>query len=185
MKPPTNQWISQLMAALVVAVSLGLVAYELKQSRDIAATELTLSTQARDAEQSLFLVRPEIYASAREKLLDGAEPSELTTEEHFAYWTIVDVRRQIFDSIHLLYTKGLVVEGEWEQTRGYLKHMIQHDPFWTEVVDPETYYGRPEMLAELREIWAEIEAENPEFRRPKLRQKRKAEADNMKAATGG
>jgi hypothetical protein len=149
-----------MMAAIVVAASLGLVAYELKQSRDIAATELTLSTQARDADQSLFLVRPEIYASAREKVLDGAEPSELTSEEHFAYWTIVDVRRQIFDSVHLLYTKGLVAEGEWEKTRAYLKHMIQHDPFWAEITNPESLFGRPEMLAELREIWAEIETGN-------------------------
>ena len=163
---PVYQMISQMMAAIVVAASLGLVAYELKQSRDIATTELTLSTQARDAEQSLFLVRPEIYASAREKLRDGAEPSELTSEENFAYWTIADVRRQIFDSVHLLYTKGLVAEGEWEATRAYLKHKIQHDPFWTEVADPEGIIARPEYLAELREIWAEIEAENPQWMRP-------------------
>ena len=157
---PIYQWMSQIMAAMVVAVSLGLVAYELKQSRDIAATELTISTQARDAEKSLFLVRPEIYASAREKLIGGAEPSELTTEEHFAYWTLVDVRRMNMDSVHLLYTKGLVAEGEWEMHRGYLKHMLQHNPFWAEVFDPDSFFGRPEMLAELREIWAEIGAEN-------------------------
>ena len=166
MKLPPYQLISQMMAALVVAASLGLVAYELKQSRDIAATELTLSTQARDADQSLFLVRPEMYASARDKLLNGAEPSELSTEEYFAYWTIVDVRRQIFQSVHLLHTKGLVTEGEWEATRAYLKHMILNNPFWAEVVDPESLTSSPEYLAELREIWAEIDAENPQWRRP-------------------
>ena len=148
------------MAALVVAASLGLVAYELKQSRDIAAAELTISTQARNAETKLFLVRPEIYASAREKLIEGIE---LTTEEAFTYATVIDVTMMNIDSVYLLYTQGLLAEGEWQAWRMFIKHQIKHNKMYREALKPEFIATRPEMLLEIQEIWEEVEAEGTKF----------------------
>ena len=160
MKAPAYQWISQMTAAIVVALSLGLVAYELKQSRDIAAAELTLSTQSRNADIQLFLVRPEIFASAREKLIAGVELNQLSTEELFAVGTVAEVTMMNIDSVYLLHTKGLLAEGEWEAHRRGLKRNIKQSKVYREVANPDLIETRPEMLAELQSIWDEIEAEN-------------------------
>ena len=53
MKLPTYQFVAQIGAAFAVVASLGLVAYELKQSRELAIGELALSVY--EAETNLYL----------------------------------------------------------------------------------------------------------------------------------
>ena len=157
MKLPTYQWIGQIFAVMSVVISLGFVAYEMKLSRDIAITELTVSTQARGVDAQLALVRPEAYASARANLISG---SELSDEELFAYNTMIYVEMANADSVHMLYTMGLLAEGEWLAHRRIIKFKIKNSEVYREALKPESIATRPEMLEELQGIWDEIEAES-------------------------
>ena len=67
MKLPTYQFVAQMGAAFAVVASLALVAYELKQSRDLAVGELALSVYELEASIYLELLVPsrDIRASAK------------------------------------------------------------------------------------------------------------------------
>jgi hypothetical protein len=156
MKLPTYQWIGQIFAVVSVVISLGFVAYEMKLARDIAIAELTVSTQSAALEIKLALLRPEVYASARAKLISG---SELSDEEISEYSTVIDLEMANMDSVHMLYTMGLLAEGEWLAYRRYLKFKIKNSYIFREAAKPENLATRPEMLAEIQGIWDEIDAE--------------------------
>ncbi len=68
MKLPTYLFVVQMGAALAVVVSLGLVAYELKLSRDMAIGELALSVYLAEANQYHAVLDSESYNRAAYKL---------------------------------------------------------------------------------------------------------------------
>ena len=64
MKLPTYQFVAQMCAAIAVVGSLGLVAYELKQSRDMAVAELMLTTYMEEKDIFLAVADIDAYNSA-------------------------------------------------------------------------------------------------------------------------
>jgi hypothetical protein len=114
----TGQWLGQMGAALGVIISLCLVAYEMKQARDLAMAELYLERSALLSDLSRALYTPEmlhaalIQAEKREEDLTFTQATVL--QEHLFRTAIY------FENQHYLYASGLVTEEEWGATRDLL-----------------------------------------------------------------
>jgi hypothetical protein len=76
MKLPTYQWIGQMMAALGVVLSLVLVAYELKLSRDTARADVYQQSASMTMEYQAALLANESYQEALFRM--AKEPSALS-----------------------------------------------------------------------------------------------------------
>jgi hypothetical protein len=87
MKLPTYQFVAQIGAAFAVVASLGLVAYELKQSRDLAVGELALSVYDAEADLYLTILDAEAYNRGIYKMESNG--GELTWDERKNYWRVM------------------------------------------------------------------------------------------------
>ena len=155
MKPPAYQWIGQMLAATAVAVSLGFVAFELKQSRDVAIAELTLSLQAVTRDSWLVGLDSDIYNAALIKLNKG---DELTPVE-------LDIANRAFNAANTisqtkfhLWNLGLLSEGEWEWEVKRIKAYMAEpdaDSWW----DIENWGANENYLQMLRELKAQVRME--------------------------
>ena len=111
MKLPTYQFVAQMAAAFAVALSLGLVAYELKQTRDMAVGELALSVYEAESSVYLEVLDAEAYNRAVYKLENGDE--ELTWAERKNLFRIIMAANGITIAKFELWRLGLLSDAEW------------------------------------------------------------------------
>jgi hypothetical protein len=81
MKMPTYQWIGQMLAALGVVLSLALVAYELKLSRDMARADVYQQSAAMTMEYQANMLSNESLQPALEK--HRQDTSQLSKREFY------------------------------------------------------------------------------------------------------
>ncbi len=158
MVKPTYQFVAQMFAAIGVIVSLGFVAYELKQSRDLAIAELNISQSYGIGELFLSLLEQEHYFSAQKKLAGAG--GELTWEERRALDLVHRYAMNIRHNNWLLDEMGLALAGEWEASEESIKE---------EMADPGHYEawmttlrgtgGSPAWKQRLLELWVEVHGE--------------------------
>ena len=134
MRLPTYQWLSQMMAALVVATSLGLVAYELKLSRDVATAELTLSSLTAKTDLIMAAFDADGYNRALFKLQDG---DALTREEENEYRRMMRMVGHQWASQFILYEMGLLAEDEWENRLVDIYSLLHNSSHYREYFVPE------------------------------------------------
>ncbi|MEP5567912.1 MAG: hypothetical protein ABJN62_08765 [Halioglobus sp.] len=115
MKTPIYQWIGQMLAAGGVILSLALVAYELKQSRDIAIAEVYQARSAIWVDYAVSLYSPEQYESAVVKLDDPSQT--LTAFDNEVMDNVASVTFTYFENLHFQYQQGLITEEEWISTK--------------------------------------------------------------------
>jgi hypothetical protein len=162
MKLPTYQFIAQIAAAFAVVASLALVAYELKQSRDLASAELTISVLALEMDKYELVMDVEVYNQALEKVFMDTPFLELSTMERHNLWRFYMMDLSHWELKHLLFENGLLVEGEWEATRNIIKAEWASRPYLT----PRSgnFDSRRSAFAEeMMSIWEEWKAEHPDI----------------------
>ncbi len=152
----TYQLLAQLGAAFAVVASLGLVAYELKQGRDVAIAELTLSVYQAETQQFLSVLDAEAYRSGAYKIEVSGE--ELSWDEKKNIDRVFMGYNGITVSKYQLWKLGLLSDGEWEWEIEKLKEYWTESDLWLETL----YKGaqrNPHFLKMLDSVVAEWEAE--------------------------
>jgi hypothetical protein len=114
MKLPNYQWLSQMAAASAVVVSLGLVAYELKQSRDLAEAEIYQQRTGQWLDIILSRYSAEQYRDAMNRV--RFDPKSVTREDEGVLRDAMYARFTFYENIHFQYQLGLLSGEEWEAT---------------------------------------------------------------------
>lgn len=150
MKRPTYQWLGQMFAALGVIISLCLVAYELKQSREAALAEVYQSRAAMDVD-----IQTSLYASETlQPLFNKIDRGEgLTREEHryMLHWGIANFVAR--ENAHYQYSIGLLPETEWEGQRASMEFLLSL-PCFSEYFRYSAPSWRREFLDDVEDIVA-------------------------------
>ena len=121
----TLSW-QQALGFIGVIVSLLFVAYELKQSRDIATAEMYLNTKQLEFEALSLMLTPEMVRPVINKLASG---EELLPRERVILHEFSDVWLDISDSIHFQYQMGLVTREVWEAERAQIRDLLKIECF--------------------------------------------------------
>lgn len=160
MVKPTYQFIAQMFAATGVIISMGFVAYELKQSRDIAIAELNLEQSYATAEFFLTLIDAEAWRSAEIKRVVSGE--ELNLEERQAIVTAYVHTQMLRNNNWMLNELGLGREGEWSASEEEIKADMA-DPIYFEywMWAFSSPLGEPAWNQRLRDLWVEVHGEPP------------------------
>ncbi|MEP6390336.1 MAG: hypothetical protein ABJ056_10480 [Halioglobus sp.] len=156
MKIPTYQFVAQMAAAFAVVVSLGLVAYELKLSRDLGMAEMMLTRINSDNDLTVALMGIDSFNSAVEKIHETHE--ELTWQEQNTYDKAVNAWIWSWYADFNLWNMGLLTQEEWDLNERMIKDMIA-DPRFSKYIDPTLdNYANVSFIEKLRELWDEVEA---------------------------
>ncbi|TDG12853.1 hypothetical protein E2F43_14940 [Seongchinamella unica] len=156
MKLPTYQFVAQMAAAAAVVISLALVAYELKLSRDTAVGELAVSVHELEASVYLEVLDVAEYNKAIYKLENNEE--ELTWSEHKNLFRIVMTSTGIATAKYELWKLGLLSDAEWEWEVRKIKDNWSNLEIWRELMYSGNYKN-DEFIQLLDEITTEWEAE--------------------------
>lgn len=116
----------QALGFIGVIVSLLFVAYELKQSRDIAIAEMYLATTQLEFEALSLMLTPQMLRPALDKFGSGDAllPGERAILHQFS-----DVWLTISDVIHFQYQMGLVTKEVWEAERAQIRALLAIECF--------------------------------------------------------
>ena len=149
-------------AALAVVVSLGLVAYELKQSRDMAIGELTLSVYLAEANQYHAVLDSESYNRAAYKLEVSGE--ELTWDEGKNLSRVMMSSHGIAIAKFQLWKLGLLSDGEWDWEMEKIKENWAENDLWRETMYGGNYKNEHflKMLDKITAEWELEKAATPE-----------------------
>lgn len=158
MKQPTYQWLGQMLATLGVIMSLLLVAYELKQSRDIAVADLTMRVmQSEKQERILGVLDVDAYNQAVKKA-DRGEYEQITPWEQRNLSRIDLARMHNFDMAHMLWEMGLLEHEDWLFIRQDVQNLF-NNPMWVEQFNfpwsRADYQGRKSFVDELNKMYQE------------------------------
>ncbi len=156
MEDTTYQIFTQLGAAFTVVVSLAMVAYELKQSRDVAKAELTLSVYQAEANQYLTILDQDAYRSAVYKTEVSGD--ELTWDEKKNLSRVFIAYNGITASKYQLWKLGLLTDGEWEWELEKVKGNLAESELWHDAMF-QGNYRNPHFLQVMDGVKAEFEAE--------------------------
>jgi len=159
MVKPTYQFIGQMLAALGVIISMGMVAYELKLSRDVAIAELMQEQYHAYSQTYMDVLDVEAYNRAAYKFEVSGE--ELTWAER-KNSDRVDIRTLfIFMGQFHLWEMGLLKDGEWEDTEQDIKAMLASDTTTSELWKEFMLEKSGSFDKRLRELWVEVRGEEP------------------------
>ncbi|MEP0202971.1 MAG: hypothetical protein ABJ084_10240 [Halioglobus sp.] len=145
-----------MLAAFGVIFSLGLVAYELKQSRDTAAAELSMSLISERREIFLAALEPDALNSALDKLKTGKEWTDVERRNYYRYQdSFIGLYHQAF----ILWSTGLLASGEWEGTKKEIIRNFETIPRWREdYTSTKIDIGSDAFKLEMGALLAEAEA---------------------------
>lgn len=117
------KWLGQLLATLGVVISLSLVAFELKQGREVAMAQIYQERTAIVSNQILETMGIEAFQQARNNRFAKRPLSELEQ------WLLDDdqlLSLLYFDNTHYQYTLGLIPEEEWLVVLDAVKNEARH-----------------------------------------------------------
>ena len=160
MKLPSYQWIGQMLAASGVVLSLVLVAYELKLSRDTAKADIYQQSAAMTMEYHASLLANEPFQEALYK--QYGESSELSHKEIFLIVDAMDGWMWQKEAQYYQYQIGMSDAVEWANHRRQIKKIggaICYREWWNR---SGKYAVRDDFAAEVEQAWADLpESECP------------------------
>ena len=162
MKLPSYQFVAQMGAAFAVVVSLGFVAFELKQARDVATAELAISVIQMEIETRLAVLDVESYNSGIYK--EEVSGEELTHMERTNRYRVTDTNILRWSAKHVLWSFGLLPDGEWEHTKETILTSWNYQPdirLTPSQEVPNERFGRESWQLEIIRLWDKWKAENP------------------------
>ncbi len=156
MKLPPYQFVAQMGAAFAVVASLGLVAYELKQSRDLAVGELALSVYQSESSLYLDILDTDAYNRAIQKLESNED--SLTWAEEKNLQRIIMASNGITIAKFQLWRLGLLGDSEWDWEVQKIKINWSELPQWRDTMYAGNYQNA-DFIKMLDSITAEWEAD--------------------------
>jgi hypothetical protein len=159
MKLPAYQFLAQMSAALAVVVSLGFVAYELKQSRDLAVAELLQETYLARAQTNIYVLDVDAYNSAYYK--EAVSGEELTWLEKKAFDRVMQYEIALIATEFHLWEMGLIRDGEWEEREAMIKFYMTPDHPYSEFWNAEEWDGYWNFRRRVQELWLEVNGGQP------------------------
>ena len=157
MKLPTYQFIAQMSAAFAVIVSLGFVAYELKQARDIALAEIYQQRSMMAIELTMSLYTAEQVQTAFAEM--RSDNPQLTEAQRDVLENQLDATFVYYENVHFQNQLGMVTEEEWLSTRQLIKGRFRLpcvEAWWNRRIDKSTY--RSSFVSAVEEILSSMEA---------------------------
>lgn len=152
MKLPTYQWFGQMLAATGVIISISLLAYEMKLSRDVARADVYSQSTAMDMALVLSTIPSEqIRAIAGKQLRDEV----LSKEETYLYFDYVDAWVIAAENGFYQYQLGLQGEDAWSAKRWQLKSQVA-SPCYREIFNKSREGYRKDFVVEVEAILADI-----------------------------
>jgi hypothetical protein len=159
MKLPTYQWIGQMLAATGVIISLALVAWELKQSRDLGMADLYHQTAAMTMEFESSAYQDERLWAARSQFWE--DPSKASRDQQYLLNHYFDVWMMNKESIFYQHRIGVSPDKEWK-SHEYIIGSIGEAPCykrrWNKHKSREFH---EDFVAEVNRIWVNIPDECP------------------------
>jgi hypothetical protein len=150
MKLPTYQWFGQMFAATGVIISISLLAYEMKLSRDIAAADVYQQRTAMDISLALSSLPVEkIYAVLEKERRDEA----LNEEEARLLVIHADIWMFSVENGFYQYRLGLQDEEDLSVLRWQLKRFLA-TPCYREVFNKSRQGFREDFAAEVDAVLA-------------------------------
>lgn len=160
MKLPTYQWIGQMMAALGVVLSLVLVAYELKLSRDTARADVYQQSASMTMEYQAALLANEAYQEALFRM--AKEPSALSEREIYLVADAMDGWMWQKEAQYYQYQIGMSDEIEWSNHQRQIRRIgevVCYQRTWSRWGKASV---RDDFAIEVERIWADLpESECP------------------------
>ncbi|MEP5567584.1 MAG: hypothetical protein ABJN62_07110 [Halioglobus sp.] len=159
MKLPTYQWIGQMLAATGVIMSLALVAWELKQSRDLGMADLYQQTAAMTMEYQSSTDQNEPLLAAR--LQYWEDQSKVTEKQLLRILHFADGWMLSKESIFYQNRIGVTPHNEWashEYTLGSIGEFPCYIRRWNKHKSREFH---ADFVEEVNRIWANIPDECP------------------------
>ena len=175
MRKPSIQWLAQMGAALGVIISLGLVAFELNQSRQLAMAQLYLDRSALLSEWVSDTYDAEMLHSANNQAIEN--PQALSVSDIYVLEMHTTQRFVYFENQHYLYQNGLITEEEWLAGRHLMANLLY--PCWARTWEiasgnwRETFADEVQALIDEKEINA-ADCELPTLETAIERQKERA-----------
>lgn len=158
MKLPTYQFVAQMAAAFAVVASLGLVAYELKLSRDIAKADVYQQNVVMDQNVALQLFDVEAFREAARKHHLG---EELSIMELHLFVRRADMSMLNAENVFFQHKLGLLDEEDWSVWAYAMKWMLT-TPCYREFFEAKRDGYRKEFAAEIDKLYAKLpEADCP------------------------
>jgi hypothetical protein len=152
MKLPTYQWFGQVLAATGVIISISLLAYEMKLSRDIASADIYQQRVAMDISMLLNRQPTELVYEVYGKLSRG---EELNKEETALHVDVVEGWITSKENVFFQHQLGLLDDKEWIVQRFNLKNFLQTHCYW-EFYNSNRQGYREDFAAEIDAIYTEI-----------------------------
>ena len=153
MKLPTYQWFAQMLATMGVIISISLLAYEMKLSRDIALADVYQQRVAMDLSYRLHLLDSKEVVAASEKLRRGQEV--LSERETGILVNDADVAVMGAENAFYQYQLGLLDEEEWMVWRHNMKWMLE-TPCYRSYFNFHREGYRKEFAEEVDSLYVEI-----------------------------
>ena len=128
MKLPTYQFVAQMGAAFAVVVSLGFVAYELKQARDIALAEIY-------QQKSALIVDLNMSAAEYPELLEAnlkleTSPDSLELSDFYLLRGEFAAFLSYYENNHFLYQYGMITQEQWNTIRVEISLWLNANEFY-------------------------------------------------------
>ena len=126
------EWLAKTGAAVGVIVSLGMVAYEMKQARELAMAELYLERSAHISEVVSARYTPDTLERAF--LQAAKDPRKITYPQARALEGNVERLLIFAESMHFLHISGLSSDEEWLANKVFIEEVVLHPcavRFWS------------------------------------------------------
>ena len=152
MKLPTYQFVAQISAAFAVVVSLGFVAYELKQARDIALAEIYQDKTALVMNLNMALIEQPLLLASVDKL--WASPNELDMKDLRILSSFFGTQFAYYENNHFLYQQGMITEEQMNTIRANITGFLNASEFFRHwwIGSSERGAWRASFAAEVNEI---------------------------------
>ena len=144
-----------MFAVLGVILSLSMVAYEMKLSREVAMAALFQESNGQVQETRRALLIPELYLVAIKKKGAG---EKLTFEERSMHLNSFAIFMLNIDSKYYQYELGLIPEDEWRSALKSVRDAMG-DPYFDEFWDEGSVFRR-RFVREIEALRAEAAAES-------------------------
>ncbi len=152
MKLPSYQFLAQMSAAFAVVVSLGFVAYELKQARDIALAEIYQDKTALRMNLNMALIgHPPLLDSVTKM---WASPHKLDINDVRILGSYLGAEFAYFENNHFLYQQGMITEEQMNTIRANIAGILNASEFFRHwwITSSESGAWRTSFEAEVNEI---------------------------------
>ncbi|MEH6587764.1 MAG: hypothetical protein V7720_14475 [Halioglobus sp.] len=152
MKLPTYQFVAQMAAAFAVVASLGLVAYELKLSRDIAKADVYQQNVVMDQNVVLQLFDAEAFRDAARKRDLG---EDLSKKELNLFVKRADISMLNAENVLYQHKLGLLDKEDWAVWTHAMEWMLT-TPCYREFFEKQRDGYRKEFAVEIDKLYAKL-----------------------------